>query len=81
MLATTGPINEDKGLEAPPAKDDDPDGIKLLSAPDGLDRAAKILQPLMNLAQNNVDTWITIYDVAIRRSEQTHSEFRIITLT
>ncbi|KAF5351177.1 hypothetical protein D9756_008406 [Leucocoprinus leucothites] len=40
--------NEDKGLE-PPFKDDDPEGTKLLSSPDGLETAAKLLRPLTNL--------------------------------
>lgn len=40
--------NEDKGL-VPPSKDDDPEGTKLLSSPDGLEIAAKLLRPLTNL--------------------------------
>jgi len=40
--------NEDKGL-VPPSKDDDPEGTKLLSSPDGLETAAKLLRPLTNL--------------------------------
>ena len=59
--------SEDKGLEPAPPKDDDPDGTKLITAPDGLDRAAKFLQPLTTLAKDNVDAWIAIYDVAVRR--------------
>jgi peptide alpha-N-acetyltransferase len=43
--------NEDKGLE-PPAKDDDPEGIKLLSSPEGLENAAKLLRPITNLLSN-----------------------------
>jgi len=46
--------NEDKGL-APPAKDDDPEGTKLLSSPDRLETAAKLLRPLTNLlASSNI---------------------------
>lgn len=68
--------NEDKGLEAPP-KDDDPEGLKLFTSPDGLETAAKILRPLTNLLTTaNVDVgkrermeiWLLSYDVAIRRS-------------
>lgn len=51
-------------------KDDDPDGSKALSSPDGLERAAKLLNPLTTLAKKNPEIWIAIYDVAVRRSEQ-----------
>jgi len=61
--------NEDKGLEAPAPKDDDPDGTKLLASPDGLEMAAKVLQPLVNLELPSVRLWATVYDVAIRRSK------------
>ena len=48
-------LNEDKGL-APPAKDDDPEGTKLLSSSDGLETAAKLLRPLTNLlASSNIN--------------------------
>ena len=60
--------NEDKGLEATPQKDDDPDGLKLLASPDGLEQAAKLLHPLSTFCANNIDVWIAIYDVAVRRS-------------
>ncbi|KAJ4468810.1 NMDA receptor-regulated protein 1-domain-containing protein [Lentinula aciculospora] len=60
--------NEDKGLDVP-YKDDDPDGIKLLSSPELLELAAKLLQPLTTLAQSNIEVWIAIYDVAIRRDK------------
>lgn len=59
--------NEDKGLEPPPPKDDDPDGSKLLQAEDGLARAAKFLAPLITLETTDIDVWIAIYDVAVRR--------------
>ncbi|KAI0371305.1 NMDA receptor-regulated protein 1a [Pilatotrama ljubarskyi] len=61
--------NEDKGLEAGPPKDDDPDGTKLLQAPEPLERAAKLLKPLSTLAKGNVEAWIAIYDVAVRRKK------------
>ena len=61
--------NEDKGLEAPAPKDDDPDGTKLLASPDGLDTAVKFLQPLVNLELPSVRLWVTVHDVAIRRSK------------
>jgi len=62
-------INEDKGLEPAPAKDDDPEGIKLISVTDPLERAAKWLAPLSTLAADEIDVWIQIYDVAVRRSK------------
>ena len=65
----TSPANEDKGLELPVAKDEDPEGMKLLSSPDGLERAAKLLQPLTYLTKKKADVWIVVYDVAVRRSE------------
>ncbi|KAF8999912.1 N-terminal acetyltransferase A, auxiliary subunit [Hymenopellis radicata] len=60
--------NEDKGLEIPNA-DDDPDGLKLLGCSDPLERAAKFLHPLTTLASKNIDVWIAVYDVAIRRKK------------
>ena len=59
--------NEDKGLEIGPAKDDDPDGIKLLTDPEPLERAWKLLSPLTTAAKDNIDVWIQVYDVAVRR--------------
>jgi N-alpha-acetyltransferase 15/16, NatA auxiliary subunit len=49
-------------------KDDDPEGLKLLAAPDPLERAAKLLIPLQQLRPELLDTWLVSYDVAIRRS-------------
>jgi hypothetical protein len=66
--ANSASANEDK-LESVPAKDDDPDGLKLVSCSDPLERAAKCLNPLKTLARQNIDVWIAVYDVAIRRSE------------
>ncbi|KAJ3799767.1 NMDA receptor-regulated protein 1-domain-containing protein [Lentinula aff. detonsa] len=60
--------NEDKGLDVP-YKDDDPDGMKLLSTPEPLELAWKLLQPLTTLAQDNIEVLIAIYDVAIRRKK------------
>lgn len=60
--------NDDKGLDVGPPKDDDPDGTKLLKADDGLERAAKFLNPLAALAADSIDVWIAVYDVAVRRS-------------
>lgn len=59
--------HEDRGLDAPPPKDDDPDGYKLLKSPDILDRAAKLLDPLLTGVQDNIDIWFALYDVSIRR--------------
>ncbi|PCH44761.1 N-terminal acetyltransferase A auxiliary subunit [Wolfiporia cocos MD-104 SS10] len=65
--AATSNANEDKGLEPPAAKDDDPDGAKLLQSPDPLEKAARWLAPLSTLAKPSVDGWIATYDVAVRR--------------
>lgn len=61
--------NEDKGLDAPAPKDDDPDGTRLLASPEGLETAASLLQPLVNLELPSVLLWVTVYDVAVRRSK------------
>ncbi|OSD08807.1 NMDA receptor-regulated protein 1a [Trametes coccinea BRFM310] len=61
--------NEDKGLDAGPAKDDDPDGTKLLQSPEPLERAAKLLKPLTSLVKDNFEAWIAVYDVAVRRKK------------
>ncbi|KAF8639266.1 hypothetical protein AX16_010338 [Volvariella volvacea WC 439] len=64
-----GSTNEDKGLEVPAPKDEDPDGSKLLASPDPLDKAAKFLAPLVSLAPGNSEVWLVGYDVAIRRKK------------
>ncbi|KDR72571.1 hypothetical protein GALMADRAFT_252705 [Galerina marginata CBS 339.88] len=61
--------NDPKDLEAAPPKDDDPDGLKLIGSSDPLEQAFKLLHPLTTLAPNNIDVWIAIYDVAIRRKK------------
>ncbi|KAJ7135988.1 NMDA receptor-regulated protein 1-domain-containing protein [Mycena epipterygia] len=60
--------NDDKGLELNP-KDDDPDGSKLLQCTDPLERALKLLKPLVTLADTNIEVWIATYDVAVRRKK------------
>jgi len=61
--------NEDKGLDLAPQKDDDPDGTKLLTSPEPLERAWKLLSPLVRLSITNIDLWVTVYDVAVRRGK------------
>ncbi|KZT28069.1 N-terminal acetyltransferase A, auxiliary subunit [Neolentinus lepideus HHB14362 ss-1] len=61
--------NEDKGLEPEPAKDDDPDGTKLLQATDKLEKAAAWLAPLTRLDKDNIHVWIAVYDVSVRRNK------------
>jgi N-alpha-acetyltransferase 15/16, NatA auxiliary subunit len=68
-MAAANNANEDKGLDVGPPKDDDSDGMKLVQAADRLERAAKFLRPLTTLAANNVDIWLTSYDVSVRRSK------------
>ena len=72
VLASTASANEDKGLEPGPPKDEDPNGSRLLQATDPLEKAAKWLSPLTNLAQDNINVLIATYDVAVRRSTSTH---------
>lgn len=59
--------NEDKGLEPPPGKDDDPEGLKLVTADDPLERANKVLGTLDGFAKDNIDVNVTVFDVAIRQ--------------
>ncbi|KAF8970163.1 NMDA receptor-regulated protein 1-domain-containing protein [Flammula alnicola] len=66
---TAQATNDNKDLEAAPPKDDDPDGLKLLGSSDPLEQASKLLHPLKTLAADNIDVWIAIYDVAIRRKK------------
>ncbi|CAA7268350.1 unnamed protein product [Cyclocybe aegerita] len=77
--------NADKDLEPAPPKDDDPNGMKLLVLPDPLEQAAKLLQPIVKQLEakgtvadrrskegkmkRDVDVWIAVYDVAIRRKK------------
>lgn len=61
--------NDEKTLEPPAPVDEDPDGSKLIAATDGLERAAKLLNPIVALVKDNIDVWIATYDVAIRRSK------------
>ncbi|KAF9255052.1 N-terminal acetyltransferase A, auxiliary subunit [Marasmius fiardii PR-910] len=61
--------NEDKGLEPTPLKDEDPDGLKLLACEDPLERAAKLLQPLVELEVEDIDVLVCVYDVAVRRKK------------
>lgn len=56
-------------MEVLAAKDDDPEGLKLLAVSDPLEQAAKRLLPLQQLQSNSLDTWIVTYDVAIRRRQ------------
>lgn len=60
--------NEDKGLEPPPARGDDPEGLKLIAADDPLERASKFLGSLGKFGEANVDVNTTSFDVAIRQS-------------
>lgn len=60
--------NEDKGLEAPPTKDDDLEGLKLVAAEDPLEQASKFLGSLGDFGKDNIDVNVTVFDVAIRQS-------------
>ncbi|EJD05554.1 NMDA receptor-regulated protein 1a [Fomitiporia mediterranea MF3/22] len=65
--ANSSVSNEDKGLDPPTQKDDDPDGIKALTASDGLEQAWTLLKPLAIHPLDRVDICVGIYDVSIRR--------------
>lgn len=67
--------NEDKGLEPPAGKDEDPEGLKMLAGEGTpvLEQAWKFLQPLLGLKEEslggNVAVWVVVYDVAVRRGK------------
>ncbi|KAI6007858.1 NMDA receptor-regulated protein 1-domain-containing protein [Pisolithus marmoratus] len=61
--------SDDKGLDAPPPKDDDPDGVKMVLADDALERAAKFLATLTESGKHNIDACLANFDVAIRRKK------------
>ncbi|KAF8180397.1 NMDA receptor-regulated protein 1-domain-containing protein [Pholiota molesta] len=63
------PAKDNTDMEPAPPKDEDPEGLKLIASTDGLEQAAKLLDPLRTLAADNIDVWIAIYDVAIRRKK------------
>ncbi|KAL5521607.1 hypothetical protein ACEPAF_2355 [Sanghuangporus sanghuang] len=66
---TNASSHEDKGLEPPTSKDEDPDGSKALAATDGLERAWKMLKLLASHPLERVDVCIGTYDVSIRRKK------------
>ncbi|KAG9311775.1 NMDA receptor-regulated protein 1-domain-containing protein [Chiua virens] len=61
--------NEDKGLEPPSVKDDDPEGLKLVTAEDPLERASKMLGSLGDFGKDRIDVNVTVFDVAIRQKK------------
>lgn len=65
----TATQSEDKGLEPPRLKDDDPEGLKLVLVEDPLERADKYLTGLSELVPQNMDICFAVYDVAIRRKK------------
>ena len=54
--------------------------MKQLGAADRLEQAHKLLHPLSTLAPNNIDVWIAVYDVAIRRSKLSLNIHRLSTM-
>ncbi|KAH7098643.1 N-terminal acetyltransferase A, auxiliary subunit [Auriculariales sp. MPI-PUGE-AT-0066] len=60
--------DEDEDAPTAPTKFEDQDGVKLLSAADPLEQAAKILRPLETLV-DRADVWAVVYDVAVRRKK------------
>ena len=74
--------NEDKGLEPPAPKDDDPDGTKAITAADGLDQAWKLLKLLLARKLTSIAVCLVVYDVSVRQSECYQSQYiRDSTLT
>ncbi|KAG6332172.1 hypothetical protein ID866_6919 [Astraeus odoratus] len=67
LFAAASNQSEDKGLDAPPSKDDDPDGIKLVLADDPLEKAAKHLTTFKRASMQAMEACCATFDVAIRR--------------
>lgn len=61
--------SEDKGLDAPIPKDEDPDGVKMVLADDALERAAKFLATLKESGKRSIDACLANFDVAMRRKK------------
>ncbi|CAE6534150.1 unnamed protein product [Rhizoctonia solani] len=72
--------NNAKEDEIPPPKDDDPDGLKLLSQEKPIEQALKLLRPLEALQVQDADVWLTIYDVAMRRKKYLQALKALITI-
>ncbi|KAG8687956.1 hypothetical protein FRC09_013189 [Ceratobasidium sp. 395] len=63
------PAPNAKEEEIQPPKDEDPDGLKAFGQPKPLDQALKLLRPLEILDVKDIDVWLAVYDVAIRRQK------------
>ncbi|KAG9079319.1 hypothetical protein FS749_008609 [Ceratobasidium sp. UAMH 11750] len=63
------PAPNAKDDEIQPPKDEDPDGLKAFSQPKPLDQALKLLRPLETLGVKDIDVWLAVYDVAMRRQK------------
>lgn len=71
MTATPAANADDETVTA---KDDDPEGLKLLAVANPLEQAAKLLPPLYSLRPQLLDTWLVSYDVAVRRGQHITSQ-------
>ncbi|KIJ63152.1 hypothetical protein HYDPIDRAFT_93055 [Hydnomerulius pinastri MD-312] len=60
---------EDKGLDAPLAKEDDPDGLKLVVSDQKLEQAHEFLGTVVESGRDRVDVFVALFDVAIRRKQ------------
>jgi hypothetical protein len=67
LLTASQSANEDKGLEPPPAKDEDPLGLELLNTSEPLQLAIRWLAPFDHLSVNDKHIWALTYDVSVRR--------------
>ncbi|KAG8885365.1 hypothetical protein FRB97_001440 [Tulasnella sp. 331] len=65
MLAPT----DDKDSPPAPAKDEDPDGMKLLSVVDPLEQAMRLVKPLEDLQASDIRIWLIAYDISLRRKK------------
>lgn len=72
--------NDDKGLDPPPPKDEDPTGIKALGAADGLEQAWKLVSPLLPELAGRIDVLICAYDLSVRRSQSMPLALQLITM-
>ncbi|KAI5121997.1 hypothetical protein M0805_001830 [Coniferiporia weirii] len=79
VATSTTSTNEDKGIEPPAPKDEDPDGTKALTAPDGIEQAWKLLKPLTTQPTDRVDVCLVIYDVSVRRQKNLQASKALLT--
>ncbi|KAG9004716.1 hypothetical protein FRB93_010207 [Tulasnella sp. JGI-2019a] len=60
---------DDKDPPPAPPKDEDLDGMKLLSVANPLEQALRLVKPLEDLQAGDIRVWLTTYDISQRRKK------------